>query len=124
MKIYTIHGADSQSWPARFIREGFSWGAFWLGPIWALAHGLRREAAGLVGAWIGAVLIGALISGGAIPVLLVLVQAVFGHLAQDRRRRALHLTGAPELGVISALSEEHAAHLWLERHPELAKSLI
>jgi Protein of unknown function (DUF2628) len=48
MAIYTVHMKDNDTQGAVFIKEGFSWGAFALGPIWLLSKKLWLALFGFV----------------------------------------------------------------------------
>jgi hypothetical protein len=54
LAIYTVHSRDLDAIAdARFLRDGFSWSAFSLGPFWLLRHGLYASCV----AWIGALVV-------------------------------------------------------------------
>jgi hypothetical protein len=90
MAVYTVHvtsdlPADRER--AVFVREGFSWGAFWFGPLWLLARGLWLALLG----WLLAALLYAFARphlGGGEGILLGLAIAVFIGLEGNRWRRA------------------------------------
>lgn len=99
------------------VREGFSWGAFFLGPLWLAVHR----------AWIAAAL--ALAAGVLIAILLPLSLAgvtmtalaiVLGFSAQDCRRWAMDHRGFTLTQVIAARSEPEALGILLARRPDLA----
>ena len=117
MRIYTVHARPSDTWPSRFIPEGFSWSAFLFAPFWAFAHGLVADGVViLAGAGI-ALALGQGVSPGLGAIWAVLLCAVFAAIAHDRQRRHLKMRGIAELGVVSAPNRLLAAHRWRDRHP-------
>jgi Protein of unknown function (DUF2628) len=101
------------------VREGFSWGAFFLGPLWLAAHRV----------WIGAVL--ALVATGLIvvltedfvrAVLIVGLMLLFGLSGYDLRRWSLDHRGYLLSQVLSARDETEALARLLERRPDLGGS--
>jgi hypothetical protein len=98
------------------VRDGFSWPAALAGPLWALGHGLWREAAGmlLVGAALGAL---ARFAGLAAPsglALLLGAALLLGWHAADLRTRGLWRAGYRAEGLIVAPDLEQAERRYVE----------
>jgi len=117
VKFYTAHLRTGQT--PRLVREGFSWGALIFGPVWLLAHG----------AWLAAILVGALDAGlglmthGPLQAVLVLWAAwLTGLFGQDLRRWTLLHRGFDELHVIAARDEAAAFGRLLAVRPDLAEA--
>ena len=96
MAVYTVHlpqtaSATAAMSRARFVREGFSWGAFVFGPLWLIFRGLWLAlvlwiiAAALVA---GAVVVFSLSPTGTVAIA-VLVAFFFGLEGNGLRREAL-----------------------------------
>jgi hypothetical protein len=121
--IYTVHvprhayDPDEAADRARFIRDGFSWGAFFFGPLW---FAWQRSWVGLVLdlAMIGALVLLHWLAGlppVALPGLLLALAVLTGfegpalaRWSADRRRFRC-------VGVVSAASREEAEHQFLRR---------
>ncbi|MEJ0092330.1 MAG: DUF2628 domain-containing protein [Methylocella sp.] len=83
MTVYSVHlpgeGVSGVA-EAAFVKEGFTRGAFWLGPLWLLTHGLWTGFA----IWLAAFLIlllllaGGVLSAGSVLILIVLMQILLG----------------------------------------------
>ncbi len=118
MRVYTVHerawsaGADRD---AVLVREGFAWGAFLFGPLWALAHGLVRGFA----AWLAAEFaLGLAIAFGEPdpPTALALtlgLRLAFGFLGSEVRRAALARAGHVLTGVVAAPDRDAAEYRYL-----------
>lgn len=118
MDIYTVHvrpaadGAfpDSRQAEAVFVREGFSWAALFLQPLWALYHRL----------WLGVVVILALnvavsllvthlgLAGSGGFLLNLVLALLIGAEANDWRRRTLLRRGYMVRGVVAGDDLEEA----------------
>jgi hypothetical protein len=117
MRFYTVHlrpGGDAED--AVLVKEGFSWPALLLGPLWSLyrrlwlpsvlwltAFVLLSAAARLwpqAGAWFGAAWL-------AFAVL-------FAAEANDARRRALARRGWREAGVVGGAGRDSAARRYAD----------
>jgi Protein of unknown function (DUF2628) len=117
MAVYTVHeppqrDADLLAHTGRFvfIRDGFSWGAFLLAPLWMLRHKLWLALVGylaLAGA-VGAILwlVGA--SANTAITVAILLSALIGFEASSLRRWALERRGWADRGVVVAEDEESA----------------
>jgi hypothetical protein len=126
MPVYTVHEPPprrgmSESDPVRiaFVRDGFSFWAFLLGPVWMLWHRLWLVLIGYlvsvavlqVGlAWLGA-------TSGARALVGLLVAILVGLEAATLRRWTLRRRGWKNLGVVVAddsdLAERRFFDAWL-----------
>ncbi|PIO97832.1 DUF2628 domain-containing protein [Pleomorphomonas carboxyditropha] len=113
MAIFSVHllgDAPPQVAADRavFVRDGFAFWAFLLGPLWFLWH---REWLGLVGWLVIAALIAVSerwlgsVTGGGFELILALATGI---VANDIRRLTLALRGFRESGVVEAQSHEAA----------------
>ena len=114
MRIYSVHVPPLVS-PvdrARVVAEGFSWVAFVLGVLWALWHRQWAAAAAILVA--GMVLAGGLAAIGAgettITIAAVAVNAIYGVVANDLRRRRYDRLGWREIGPIAADDADEALY--------------
>ncbi len=103
------------------VREGFSWGALCLGPIWLALHR----------AWIAAVLTLAatilvivLASGGATAALLTALIVLLGLSGNDLRRWSLDRRGFLLAQVVVARDELEALGRLLDRRPDLRGAFL
>jgi hypothetical protein len=94
------------------VAEGFSWGAFFLGPIWLAASGTWIFAAIVLAIDLSL----ALFAPGWILMIAAWVTGLFGH---DLRRLALELRGYALVHVIAASSIDGALARLLARRPDL-----
>ncbi len=118
INIYTVHVAPAAdgAFPAHrqveavFVREGFSWPAFFFQPLWALYHRLWFAALLLLAALALIGLVGqALGLSAPTASLLNLVAALFiGAEANDWRRNAMIRRGYDIRGVVAGESLEDA----------------
>lgn len=122
MPTFTVHAPAQAGNPraaaeqTRFVREGFSWGAFLFGPLWLIRHGLWRALAG----WAVAMIALALLARGlhlsaATPWLLFLVGLYLGLEAAALRRAALARSGFVAADVVAGADLESAERKWFER---------
>jgi hypothetical protein len=118
VKGYTAHLKPGH--PPVLVREGFSWGAWLLGPFWRAAHR----------AWVPAGLLGAvtLALWALAPLTLTLVVGfglgwLSGLLGQDLRRWSLARRGFVLSHVLSARDEETALGRLLTFRPDIAAGL-
>jgi hypothetical protein len=98
------------------VKEGFAWGAFFLGPFWLAAHR----------AWIAAglslaanVLIVVLLPWPAANILSLGLAFILGLTGNDLRRWALEHRGYLLLHVLAARGEEEALGRLLTYRPDL-----
>jgi Protein of unknown function (DUF2628) len=103
------------------VREGFSWGALFFGPLWLAAHR----------AWIAAiltlaatVLIVVLTGDSVAAALLGALIVLLGLSGQDLRRWSLDHRGYLLAQVVVARSELEALARLLERRPDLRGSFL
>ncbi len=112
-RIYTVHvraWAASADRDAVFLREGFSWGAFFFSILWALWHRLWFWAVILLGISALLTLVPELIGLDLITdsAVSLAVALLIGWHANDWRRRALERSGYVTAGVVAAPSLEEA----------------
>lgn len=123
-RIYSVHvrawsaAADRE---AVFIREGFSWGAFFFSILWALYHRL----------WLGALVILALSAAVSLGTDLLAidpvtdaaiglaVSLVIGWEANDWWRRSLERRGYQNAALIAAASRLEAERRFFSRSAEI-----
>ena len=128
MPTYTVHeppprNVEAVSDPERFVfvRDGFHFWAFLLGPLWMLAHQLWLVLAGYVA--VSALLIGGLhvlrAPAGAREIVMLLFALLIGLEAGTLRRFALRKWKTA--GIVVGDDEEEAERRffarWLERAP-------
>ena len=126
VKVYTVHmrrfGIDPDT-DIQLIKEGFSWGAFLFGPLWALWNGLWLSAIVLFAAQIVTGMAAALISPA--PVVASLVgfglQMLFAMVAFDLKRRKLAGQGIEERDVVVSHNADLAMRRYLDNAPSLAR---
>ncbi len=129
MRIYTVHirkaGVDSEK-DFQLVREGFSWTAFFFGPIWALWYGLWKEALVIGGVAIFLSIAFAIMGMGADGQIMAWIgfAAIVGYLADDLKRCALSRDGMESSAVISGKNEDDAARRFLDIHPDLVRELL
>ncbi|NBX04077.1 MAG: DUF2628 domain-containing protein [Alphaproteobacteria bacterium] len=121
MKIYTVHiktDASRSGEKPIFIREGFSFGAFFFTVFWALYHRLWLPAAGIMFSLWLIVQLGThhFISSPSVGVLQLMIQVLVGYLANDWRRRALAKRGYITSDVTAADSLLRAEQRYFERY--------
>ena len=123
MSVYSLYSAPEAASKRsgeerRVLRDGFSWGAMLVPPVWAIAHGLWLElvfwAAGMIALW----LISTFIGGEAAFWLYLLSAVLLGFEAAAIRGAALKRTGWRYAGEIVAGAPDLAELAWLERVQE------
>ena len=128
MRVYTVHlrrhGLDPDR-DVAVVPEGFSWGAFLFGFLWALWHRMWWTALGLFVISAAAELVAELLladplAQGAVGLGVALA---IGYVAQDLRRRHLTARGFAEAGVVTGRDGEEALFRYLEGDPALARDL-
>ena len=119
MRFYTAHIRSGV--PPVLVRDGFSWGALFFGPIWLAVHR----------AWIAAVLsLAAFVlvivftDGGLAAALLIALIALLGLSGHDLRRWSLDHRGYLLSQVVTARDELEATGRLLERRPDLKGSYM
>lgn len=114
MKIYTaLLKADAE--PV-LIKEGFSWGALLLGPLWLAAHRTWIAAGLSLAAY---VLVALLVPRPARTILLLAIACLHGIFGNDLRRWALEACGFLLLHVLAAVDQEAALRRLLNDRPDL-----
>jgi hypothetical protein len=115
MRLYTaLLKADAE--PV-LVREGFSWGALILGPLWLAAHRAWIAAALSLAAY---VLIAALTGEPASTILSAGLALILGLTGNDLRRWALENRGYLLVHVLAAGSQDDALTRLLTNRPDLA----
>ena len=111
MPVYTVHQPplrrdETESDPARiaFVRDGFAFWAFLLGPLWMLSHGLWLVLLGycvaLAAIYFGLHKMAA--SAGVMWAIWLLTQILVGLEASSLRRWTLRRRGWTDTGVVVA----------------------
>ncbi len=131
MRFYTIHAVPPrkptgpEGWPepkARppvLVREGFSFAAFLLGPLWFAWHRLWWEAAGLLALELAFAF---LLPDPVGSLLTLALQLLTGLEARDRLRARLEREGLSQLGVVAAPDLDLAWFRLTQQRPDLVKS--
>jgi hypothetical protein len=103
------------------VREGFSWGALFFGPIWLVLH---RAWLAAVLALVATILIVALAPDGAAAALLIALIVLIGLSGNDLRRWSLDHRGYLLAQVVVARDELEALGRLLDRRPDLRGSYL
>jgi len=125
MAIYRAHapiGLDPLASADRtcFVRDGFSFWALVLGPLWLLGHRLWLA----LGVWlVGAAIVAAAISAGllsenAAPALFILSAFYLGCEGRNLFSAALERSGAPLADVAAGADRTSAEHAFFARREE------
>ena len=114
MRVYTAYVCAHRA-PV-LLREGFSWIALILGPVWLLAHRVWLAAVLAVAA---VVLLAAVPSAPARVALELGLWWVLGLFGQDIRRWSLTRQGFFLAHVVAAPDEDSALARLLDRRPDL-----
>jgi len=120
LAIFAIHARDEGEdaiREAQFLRDGFSWGAFWLGPLWLLRHGLYASCA----AWIGAMVVsiiaaGTILSPDAASGVFLAIQVLLGLEADHLLQGKLGRQGYRLVDIVAAKSLDDAEVTFFRRH--------
>jgi Protein of unknown function (DUF2628) len=107
MATYTIY-SDGRTEDAVFLHEGFSWGAFAFGFIWAAWH--RLWIAGSLG--FAAVMVSSTLPPRPEALVNVAAALLFGVFGNDMRRWSLARRGLADIGAIEAETRETAELLF------------
>ena len=99
------------------VREGFAWGALFLGPIWLAAH--RAWVAAAV-SLAGYVLIAVLAPAAARTIVTAALAVILGFTGNDLRRWALEHRGYLLTHVFAARDRDDAFMRLLVHRPDLA----
>ena len=123
MRIYTVHeksglsdkgaGAADEAVP---VKEGFSWRAFILSPLWALWHRLWLAAIVffLANMVLSQLLVGFGANEAARGAASLALALIIGWTANDFRRRKLNKLGFRERAVVIAGNKETALQRYME----------
>ena len=117
MRLYTVHLAAGETMAeAVLVKEGFAWPALFLGPVWALRHGLWVWTA----VWVG---VAACLGGmetlwpgaeGVLGVVELALMALFAAEGNELRRRTLARQGLREIGVVGGVDPDTAARRFID----------
>lgn len=118
MRLYTAL-LKSDAEPV-LVREGFAWGALFLGPLWLAAHRAWIAAAISLAAYVG---IAVLVPAPARFPMACAAAAILGFVGNDLRRWALEHRGYLLVHVIIARSRDHALARLLSHRPDLMARL-
>ena len=119
MRFYTAH-IRSGAAPV-LVREGFSWGALFFGPLWLAVHRVWIPA---VVSLAGFVMIFVLTDGRMAAALLIALVVLIGLSGHDLRRWSLDHRGYVLSQVVTARDELEALAQLLERRPDLKGSYL
>ena len=119
MRFYTAH-IRSGAAPV-LVREGFSWGALFFGPLWLAAHRVWIPAVVSLAAF---VMIFVLTDGRMAAALLIALVVLIGLSGYDLRRWSLDHRGYVLSQVVTARDELEALAQLLERRPDLKGSYL
>jgi len=103
------------------VREGFSWGALFFGPLWLAVHRVWIPA---VVSLAGFVMIFVLTDGRMAAALLIALVVLIGLSGHDLRRWSLDHRGYVLSQVVTARDELEAQAQLLERRPDLKGSYL
>jgi hypothetical protein len=119
MTLWTAHIRPSST-PV-LVREGFSWGAFFFGPVWLAVHRAWIPAALALA---GGVLIVTLLPLSLAAITMFALAIVLGLSGQDCRRWSMDHRGFRLTQVIAARSEPEALGVLLARRPDLVGNFL
>jgi hypothetical protein len=119
VRFYTAH-IRSGAAPV-LVREGFSWGALFFGPLWLAAHRVWIPAVVSLAAF---VMIFVLTDGRMAAALLIALVVLIGLSGHDLRRWSLDHRGYVLSQVVTARDELEAQAQLLERRPDLKGSYL
>lgn len=125
MKVYSVHlraGAHTPDRDAVLVKEGFSWPAFFFGPLWALYHRMWFTALGLFAL---SILIGVAKSilhpDPLTDTAITLgVMTLIGGGGNDWLRTALAARGWRQEGLAAAPDRDTALRRFFDLHPDAA----
>ncbi len=120
MAIYRIHSRGPEPDALRdalFLRDGFSFGAFWLGPIWLLRHGLyARCVIWALALAIVALAAGTILSPAAAVGVVLALQALLGLEADDLLQGKLAGAGYLLVDIVAARNLDEAEVTFFRRY--------
>lgn len=112
-------GASAEHADCRFVQDGFCWTAAVFPVLWAIGHGLYRDAIVLAVIRLGGLASLALPGFHALGLAVLLASSLIcGFEARHRHARALVVRGWRDRGVITAidLAEAEAIHYGVDEH--------
>ncbi len=122
MRVYTVHcrpGSREPDAEAKLVKEGFSWPAFLIPPLWLLYQ--RLWLALFIVTVTGLLLDIGLDLAGADPITVFIAGAGFslfiGFSANDWRRRKLAVLGHRMTGIVAAGDHDGAMRRYFDLHP-------
>ena len=120
LKLFTVHLRAWSAAPDRdavFVREGFSWAAFFFSIFWALSHRMWMAALGLTAALAGLAAIDDVLELDPVfsEALGLALSVWIGFEANDWRRAALKRQGYLDAGIVVAPGIALAEHRFFER---------
>ena len=118
MRLYTAL-LKSDAEPV-LVREGFAWGAMFLGPLWLAAHRAWIAAALSLAAYVA---VAALVPEPARFLVACGLAVILGFTGHDLRRWALEHRGYLLVHVIMARSKDEAFARLLSHRPDLVTRL-
>jgi len=131
MSVYTVHEPPRRAGTAAanverfaFVRDGFSWWAFLLAPLWMLRHRMWLVLIGYV-VIAGAIEVPVKLSGApgfAASVIGLLLGLLVGLEAGTLRRFTLNRRGWKNLGVVSGDDLEDAERRFFDAWPQRTNS--
>lgn len=117
MKSWTVHLHPDR--PPELLREGFSWGAFFYGPLWLAAHRAWTAAALALA---GFLFLALLVHGLTLPVLWLAEAWLLGLWGNDLCRLSLSARGFSLAHVIAARDADGAFSRLLAVRPDLSEA--
>jgi len=114
MKQYNLYVRNSHNLAAQAVKLGWSWPAFFFGPLWALAKRLWLHAFGIFAAVYGTIFLAFSLEDDnsalvlAPPVVTIALWLFFGAKGNAWRERNLHSRGYALVKGVSAESAESA----------------
>ena len=122
MRVYTVHcrpGSREPDADVSLVKEGFSWPAFLIPPLWLLYQ--RLWAALFAVIVVGLLLDIGLDLVGADPITVFVAGAglsfFIGFCANDWHRRKLVRLGRPMVGIVAAGDHDGAMRRYFDMHP-------
>jgi hypothetical protein len=118
LRVYTVHlpPPSSDDPTPVLVKEGFSWGAFFFGVIWALWHRLWIEAAALLALFLAMGVIADFVdlTEPVESAIMLAIAVLVGFSGNDWRRESLRRRGYQDAGVVSGPDAESALRRFLD----------
>jgi hypothetical protein len=122
MSVYTVHLQSDDAQEAAFVREGFSWGAFLVAPLWLLRY--RLWLAFLL--WCAAIVLVFLgplqLSPVAQEAAVLLIALLCGLEGRQWRRQKLLRQGKPVSDIVAGEELDDAEVRFFQRWQEIPPS--